>query len=60
LNIEKELADCPMVVEKQSKGEYKAIGSEGESSGLNKLVNNVAFREEVRLMAIEDYNKNCK
>jgi hypothetical protein len=60
LNIEKELSDCPMVVEKQSKGEYKVVGSEEKSSGLNKLINNSAFREQVRLMAIEDYNKNCK
>ncbi len=60
LNIEKELSDCPMVVEKQSRGEYKELGEEGESSGLNKLVNNSLFREEVRMMAIEDYNKNCQ
>lgn len=60
LNVEKELSDCPMVVEKQSKGEYKAVGSEGESSRLSKLVNNAIFREQVRLMAIEDYNNNCK
>lgn len=60
LNIEKELSDCPMVIEKQSKGEYKEISIEGKSSGLNKLVNNIGYREEVRFMAIEDYNNNCK
>ncbi|MGQ1947672.1 hypothetical protein ACT3CD_11300 [Geofilum sp. OHC36d9] len=60
LNIEKELSDCPMVLEKQSKGEYKIVGSKEESSGFNKLVNNSVFREEVRLQAIEDYNQNCK
>lgn len=60
LNIEKELASCPMVVEKQSKGEYKVLGSEEKTSGLNKLVNNTMFRAQVRLMAIEDFNKNCE
>lgn len=59
MNIEKELSDCPMVTEKQSKGEYKMVGSEEESSGFNKLVNNSVFREQVRLMAISDYNKHC-
>jgi hypothetical protein len=60
LNIEKELADCPFVTEKQKKGEYKVMGKEEEASGLNKLINNTMYREKVRLMAIEDYNKNCK
>lgn len=60
LNIEKELASCPMVIEKQAKGEYKVLGSEENTSGLNKLVNNSVFRVQVRMMAIEDYNKNCK
>ena len=60
LNIEKELADCPMVVQKQQKGEYKVIGKEGSSSGLNKFINNIAYRVDVRLMAIADYNQNCK
>ena len=58
LNVEKELADCPKVVEKQSKGEYKVVGNESNNSGLNKLINNAVFRDDVRLMAIEDYN-NC-
>jgi hypothetical protein len=60
MNIEKELADCPMVVEKQQKGEYKVLGQDGESSGGGKLLNNALFREQVRMLAIEDYNKNCK
>lgn len=59
MNIEKELADCPLVTEKQANGEYKVIGQEGKSSGGNKLLNNLAFRVEVRLMAIDDYNANC-
>ncbi len=59
MNIEKELADCPMVAEKQSNGEYKVLGKEGQNSGGNKFVNNTLFRVEVRLMAIEDYNTNC-
>jgi hypothetical protein len=60
LNVEKELADCPYVVEKQQKGEYKAIGDEENDSKGNKFLNNALFRENVRLMVIEDYNKNCK
>lgn len=60
LNINKELSDCPLVIEKQSKGEYEVVGSKGESSRLKKLVDNMVFREQVRLMAIEDYNNNCK
>jgi len=60
LNIEKELSDCPMVVEKQKNGEYKIVGKEDEKASTgNKVFNNVAFRGEVRLMAIMDYNNNC-
>ncbi len=60
LNIEKELADCPSVVEKQQKGEYKVVGKEGEeTSGLKKVLNNSVFRENVRLQAIQDFNENC-
>ncbi|MBN1185795.1 MAG: hypothetical protein JXB49_26170 [Bacteroidales bacterium] len=54
------MLDFPIVVEKQSKGEYKVVGSEEESSGLNTAFINSVFREQVRLIAIEDYNKNCK
>jgi hypothetical protein len=60
LNIEKELADCPYVTEKQSRGEYGVVGKDGEASGFNKLYSNIAYREKVRLKAIEDYNNNCK
>lgn len=59
LNIEKELADCPKVVEKHKQGGYKVVGKEGEGSGANKLLNNTLFREEVRWSAIQDYNQNC-
>lgn len=60
MSIEKELADCPYVTEKQQRGEYKALGGEGEASGISKLMNNSLFRVEVRLQAINDYNNNCK
>lgn len=60
LNIEKELADCPMVVEKQSRGEYKVIGKEGKSSKVGKFLQNTIARDEVRLLAIDDYNNNCE
>ncbi|WP_010662307.1 hypothetical protein [Marinilabilia salmonicolor] len=60
LNIEKELSDCPQIVEKQKKGEYKVVGKDGEeASGLKKVLNNSVFREDVRLQAIQDYNENC-
>ena len=64
LNIEKELQDCPMVAEKQSKGEYKALDTQGKKIPLgkflgSKLINNTTFRTDVRLLAIDDYNKNC-
>jgi hypothetical protein len=61
LNVEKELADCPYVVEKDKKGEYKVLGKEGEETkGLKKLANKTVFRDAIKLMIIEDYNKNCK
>ncbi|MBY0245088.1 MAG: hypothetical protein K2Q03_06525 [Sphingobacteriaceae bacterium] len=60
LDIEKELADCPYVTEKQKNGEYKTIGKDGESkSDFQKIVNNTLFKEQVRSMAIEDYNSKC-
>jgi hypothetical protein len=61
LNVEKELADCPYVVEKDKKGEYKVLGKEGEETkGLKKLANKTVFRDIIKLMIIEDYNENCK
>ncbi|MTI26186.1 hypothetical protein [Fulvivirga kasyanovii] len=60
MNVEKELADCPDVVTKYKNGEYEALKSNGEASGANKLLNKVLFREGVRKMVIEDYNKSCK
>ncbi|OFX95515.1 MAG: hypothetical protein A2X06_12720 [Bacteroidetes bacterium GWC2_40_22] len=60
LNIEKELADCPYVTEKQRKGEYQVVGKVDGSSFINKLIKNTVYREQVRLLAIEDYNNNCR
>ncbi len=62
LNIAKELSDCPRVVEKNENGEYKAIEAKdgGKGSGFNRLMNNTIFRDQVKLLAIEDYNNNCK
>ena len=60
LNIKKELADCPMVVDKHEKGQYNIMNDgEQESSRAGKLLNNALFRDDVRLAAIEDYNNNC-
>lgn len=60
MNVEKELADCPMVVEKFKNNEYKTIGDEDNDSKLNKFVNKAIFKSNAVFMAIEDYNKNCK
>ena len=59
LNIEKELADCPIVVEKNAKGEYKIVGSDENSSGFTKLLGSVIGRENMKVIALLDYNKNC-
>jgi hypothetical protein len=59
LNIEKELADCPYVTEKQKKSEYTVVGNE-ENTSEKKASNNTELKEQVRLMAIADYNMNCK
>lgn len=59
MSVEKELADCPLVTEKQKNGEYKVIGKDGKSSTFNKVLNFAIGKEEIRLMAIEDYNTKC-
>jgi hypothetical protein len=59
LNIEKELEDCPIVVERHAAGEYRVVGNEEKQSALNKLANEGIYREQVRVKAIQDYNENC-
>lgn len=59
LNVSKDLADCPTVVRKFENNEYKAVGDETSASKANKLLNKVVFREEVRLLVVEDYNNTC-
>jgi hypothetical protein len=59
LNVNKELTDCPVVVEKYEKNEYKVIGDDESASKANKLLNKVVFRNEVRFLVVEDYNKIC-
>ncbi len=58
LNINKELADCPAVIEKYAKGEYSSSNS--ALNNKNKFLNNTLFREDVRLAVIQDYNNTCK
>lgn len=59
MNVQKELEDCPLVVEKFNNGDYD-VNVEGEnSSGAKRAFNNVVFRDQVRILAIQDYNKNC-
>ena len=54
LNIDKEMADCPYVIDKWSKGEYnKVAGKKVLSVILNDNLNK-------KVEAILDYNSNCK
>jgi len=61
LNVEKELSDCPEVVQKHKDNKY-GIGNEdenGEKSGISNFANKVLLRESVRLEVIQDYNATC-
>lgn len=58
LNVSKELADCPQVVQRFKNNEYSTLGTENDQG--NKFLSNVVFRNEVRLMVIDDYNRTCK
>ncbi len=58
LNVKKELAACPVVVEKYEKGDY---GISGENkTGLAKLADKTILRDGVRLAVIDDYNVQCQ
>ena len=59
MNIKNELAECTMVQEKHSSGVYNN-DDDPEKSGLAKLANNTLLREQTRLLAIKDFNENCK
>ncbi len=59
MNIEKELADCPYVVEKHANGEYNIVGK--KNTKFNRFLNSSDdLREDIRLTVIEDYNNNCE
>jgi hypothetical protein len=58
LNVEKEMSDCPEIVEKFKNEEYGLIKNESKSIIVS-LGNKVMFREESRMEAIKDYNKSC-
>jgi hypothetical protein len=60
LNVKKELADCPAVVEKYEKGDYGVQAGEEKKSGLAKLADKTIARDGVRFGAIDDYNNVCK
>ncbi len=60
LNVEKELSDCPTVVEKYKNNEYKAVGDEESKSKMNKFLNKTIFRDAVRILVIDDYNNTCE
>ncbi|UII19800.1 hypothetical protein [Fulvivirga ligni] len=59
LNVEKELSGCPQVVERYKNNEYKGDSDQETDSGFNKFLNKTAYRTDVRLLVIEDYNKVC-
>lgn len=59
LNVRKELADCPLVVEKFEKGEYGLAGDQ-HASVLLRLADKTDLREETRRLAIVEYNKLCR
>ncbi len=56
LNVEKDLADCPKVVEKYKNGEYNTIGKKGTESKFMKFVNKVSANDEIKFGALMDYN----
>lgn len=57
LNIKKELADCPHVIEKYESGQY---GDEDEKTGkLIQFAGNTLAREQLRVAVISDYNTAC-
>ncbi len=60
LNVKKELADCPTVVERFEKGGYGMESDKEEASGLAKLADQTLNRDAIRLAAIFEYNTICK
>lgn len=56
INIEKELADCPIVVEKYKNGEYGIIGKKGSDSKFMKVINKLAVNDEMKYQALMEYN----
>jgi hypothetical protein len=59
INIQKELADCPKVVENYKKGNYKSRGLEKQGEYAEYLLN-ASEQDIARLYAIAEYNrKNC-
>lgn len=59
LNIEKELADCPSVVEKHKNQGYQDENLKGRK-GLFAAMGKLNDLDMVRVRAIEDYNQSCK
>ena len=59
LNIEKELADCPSVIEKHKNGDYASPGSQ-EKKGLGQFFGKLNEVDIIRIRAAEDYNKSCQ
>ena len=60
LNVEKELADCPAVVEKYQKGDYGVAAGEEKRSSLAKLADKTIARDGIRISVIADYNEVCR
>lgn len=59
LNVSKELSDCPDVVKKFEAGEYKSSLLPGDGK-FAKFMNKTLFKDEVKMLVIDDYNMTCK
>jgi hypothetical protein len=59
MNIDKEMQDCPVVIERYNSGKYNEVGKENDKND-NKFLNKTLFHAEVVQKAINDYNLNCK
>jgi hypothetical protein len=59
LIVEKDLSDCPQVVEKYKNGEYNVVGKKGTESKFMKFVNKAAANDKMKEAALFDYNELC-
>lgn len=59
-NVNKDLADCPKIINRFNSGVYNMV-NQYKQSRLSRFVNKQAFGMEMKMHAIQDYNKGvCK